>query len=166
MDTPSRPAPFQAKLGASLTRVGRALAGGDLQTIAKAVVFSTDGLRQQLLENFTVTLNTEITELCRKTVNPPSLFCHIPLEKLSDFKWCDCVAELKTKAHFLLQVVSSLVSCNDTRHPFHPVRSIMQSYDASASKFTGPTWCDLSVWFSCTCLISHICVLSALFFGT
>ena len=115
MDTPSRPASFQAKLDASLTRVGRALAGGDLQAIAKAV-FSTDGLRQQLLQKFTVTLNTEITELCRKRANPPSLFRQIPFEKLSAFRWCDCIAELKLKAPILLQVILSLVSCNDTRN--------------------------------------------------
>ena len=115
VETPSRSAPFHTQLDASLTRVGRALAGGNLQAIAKAV-FSSDGLREQLLQKFTDALNNEVTELCKKRTNPPSLFRRIPIEKVSDFKWCDCIAELKLKAPILLEVVSALVSCNDNRN--------------------------------------------------
>ena len=95
--------------------MGRALAGGDLQAIAKAV-FNSDGLREQLLQRFTDTLNNEVTELCRKRADPPSLFRRIPIEKVPDFKWCDCIAELKSKAPILLQVLSALVSSNDNRN--------------------------------------------------
>ena len=115
VETPSRPAPFHTQLDSSLTRVGRALAGGDLQAIAKAV-FNSDGLREQLLQRFTDTLNNEVTELCRKRADPPSLLRRIPIEKVPDFKWCDCIAELKSKAPILLQVLSALVSSNDNRN--------------------------------------------------
>ena len=56
VETPSRSAPFHTQLDTSLMRVGRALAGGNLQAIAKAV-FSSDGLREQLLQKFTDALN-------------------------------------------------------------------------------------------------------------
>ena len=115
VETPSRSAPFHTQLDASLTQVGRALAGGNLQPIAKAV-FTSDGLRKQLLQKFTDALNNEVTELCKKRANPPSLFRRIPIEKVSDFRWCDCIAELKLKAPILLEVVSALVSCNDSRN--------------------------------------------------
>ena len=115
VETPSRPAPFHKTLDAPLTRVGRALAGGNLQAISKAV-FNHDGLRQQILQKITDAINGEMTELSRKRANPPSLFRRIPTEKLSDFRWNECIAELKSKAPILLQVVSTLVSSNDSRN--------------------------------------------------
>ena len=107
VETPSRPAPFHTELDDSLTRVGRALAGSNLQSIAKAA-FNNDGLRQQLVQTFTEALNAEIIELCRKSANPPSLFRQISVEKLSKFQRFDCIAELESKAPVLLQVLSAL----------------------------------------------------------
>ena len=49
---------------------------------------------------------------CQPTIFVPSN----PIEKVSDFRWCDCIAELKLKAPILLEVVSALVSCNDSRN--------------------------------------------------
>ena len=91
VETPSRSASFHTQLDASLTQVGRALAGGNLQAIAKAV-FTSDGLRKQFLQKFTDALNNEVTELCKKRANPLSLFRRISIEKVSDFRWCDCIA--------------------------------------------------------------------------
>ena len=112
VETPSRLAPFNQKLDASLMRVGRALAGGNLQAITKAV-FNHDGLKELAICKVTDAINAEITELCEKSANPPSLFRRIPTEKLSNFRWSECIAELRLKAPMLLEMVSTLVSCND-----------------------------------------------------
>ena len=93
VETPSRPAPFHKKLDASLMRVGRALAGGNLQAITKAV-FNHDGLKELAIHKVTDAINAEITELCKRSANPPSLFRQIPTEKLSNFRWSECIAEL------------------------------------------------------------------------
>ncbi len=115
METPTRPAPFHAQLDDNFARVGRALAGGSPQAIAKAV-FNCQDLRVHLLRNLTGLVNAEVAELCKKSSNPPSVFRKIPVEKLSTFQWQECIAELESKAPILLQVVTALVSCNDKRN--------------------------------------------------
>ena len=115
VETSSRPAPFHKKLDASLTQLGQALAGGILQTITKAI-FNHDGLKKHVMHKVTDLINVEITELCKKSATPPSLFRQIPTEKLSNFKWSECIAELQLKAPMLLEMVSTLVSCNDNRN--------------------------------------------------
>ncbi len=79
-------------------------------------MFNCQELRNHLLENLTSLVNAEVTDLCRKKNNPPSIFRKIPIEKLSAFTWQDCITELESKAPIILQVVTTLVSCNDKRN--------------------------------------------------
>ena len=114
METPSRPS-FHAKLNPSLSRIGRALAGGNLAAISRAV-FACEGLRDVVVQKIIATLDAELVQLCKRNMNPPSLFRRVPIDALSEFRWCNCIAELNLKAPLLLQLVTSLVSKNDGRN--------------------------------------------------
>ena len=114
METPSRPS-FHAKLDPSFSRIGRALAGGNLASISRAV-FACEGLWDAVLRKVTATLDAELIQLSKRNTHPPSLFRHIPIDALPQFRWCDCIAELKVKAPLTLQLVTALVSKNDSRN--------------------------------------------------
>ena len=114
MDTPSRPT-FHAKLDPSLSRIGRALVGGNLVSLSKAVC-ACKGLWDAVLQKLTTTLDAELIQLCKRNTNPPSLFRRMTIDRLPQFKWSDCIAELQAKAPITLQLVTALVSANDSRN--------------------------------------------------
>ena len=94
VETSSRPAPFHKKLDASLTQLGQALAGGNLQTITKAI-FNHDGLKKHVMHKVTDLINVEITELCKKVL-PHHL----------------CSAKSQLRNFPISNGVSALLSCN------------------------------------------------------
>ena len=114
METPSRPS-YHAKLKPSLLPIGRALAGGNLTAICREV-FACGALRDLILQKIITTMDAECMQLCKRSVNPPSLFRRVPVDALQQFQWCKCIAELKLKAPTLLQFVTALVSKNDHRN--------------------------------------------------
>jgi hypothetical protein len=114
VETPSRPS-YHAKLKPSLLPIGRALAGGNLTAICREV-FACGALRDLILQKIITTMDAECMQLCKRSVNPPSLFRRVPVDALQQFQWCKCIAELKLKAPTLLQFVTALVSKNDHRN--------------------------------------------------
>ena len=115
MNSPSRANPYVSTLSTSLHRIGCALAGEELSTIARAM-FANDELRKYLLKKFLDMIDEECSELCRKTPNKVSLFRCVPIEKLSDFTWDAFATDLKLKAPTIYQVLSLIVSHSDHRN--------------------------------------------------
>ena len=100
-----------------LQKIARALAGGCLETIAKAVFTHTD-LRELILVKVLHLVNEECATICRKTVgtDQASLFRRIPLATLEEFKWDACVKELETNCPFLYRLFTTVVKYSDHRN--------------------------------------------------
>ena len=113
MSTPSRSVPYSHELDDNLSKVGRALAGGNLSTISK-LVLSHEDLREQILVRIMDEINRECACLCQR--GDPSVFRKIPLQNLADFKWSICGDELQRKAPVLYRVFSKVVSSNNHRN--------------------------------------------------
>ena len=111
METPSRPS-FHAKLDSSFSRIGQALAGGNLASISRAV-FVCEGLWDAVIRKVTATLDAKFIQLSKRNTHPPYLFRHVPIDAL---RWCDCIAELKVKAPLTLQLVIVETSRNVEMH--------------------------------------------------
>ena len=93
MNTPSRPTPYSTEVDTSLVRLGRALAGGHLLTIVRAI-FSHKELRHLVELKMLDILNSECSTLCRRKVDPPSLFRKIEVSQLAEFKWSNFIQDL------------------------------------------------------------------------
>ena len=64
-----------------LKKLGRALTGGNITSIGKAV-FSHADTRQHMVEKVIAAVNEECSVLCRKSVCPVSLFRDVPIDDL------------------------------------------------------------------------------------
>ena len=115
VQTPNLPTPYTTELPAELSKIGRALAGGHMPTIAKAV-FSYVPLKEELMLKVMDTVSSECGELCRKGPTNSSCFRNIPLEKMAEFEWAKCIDDLKKKAPTLLRLFSTIVQHNDHRN--------------------------------------------------
>ena len=98
-------------------KIGRALAGGHLPSIAKAT-FAHNGLREELLLKVMDLVNEEVDALCRKEKEneSPSPFRHIPVLDFESFSLKDCTRQLQEKSPFLYRLIISLVQRNDHRN--------------------------------------------------
>ena len=112
VQTPHLPTPFTTELPADLLKIGRALAGGHMPTIAKAV-FSYAPLKQEIMLKVLDTVSSECGDLCKKGSTNISCFRNIPLEKMAEFERAKCIDDLKKKAPTLLQLFSTIVQHND-----------------------------------------------------
>ena len=63
--------------------------------ISKAV-YACDAVRDLLLHKIIATLDSELTELCKR--NSLSIFRRLPVDAMSHFDWCDYISELQLKA--------------------------------------------------------------------
>lgn len=115
MSTPSRPTPYCTEIDTSLVRLGRALAGGHLPTIVRAI-FSHKELRHLVELKMLDILNSECSTLCRRKVDPPSPFRKIELSQLAEFQWSNFIQDLEVNAPTLLKVFSTIASHNDHRN--------------------------------------------------
>lgn len=113
--TPHLPTPYTTELPADLLKIGRALAGGHMPTIAKAV-YSYAPLKQEILLKVFDMVSSECGDLCKKGSANISCFRKIPLENMAEFEWAKCIDDLKKKAPTLLQLLSTVVQCNDHRN--------------------------------------------------
>ena len=113
MSSPSRHVPFTTELESPLSRIGRALAGGHLNTIARTV-FAHDGLRELLIHKMMMKINDECSTLCQCA--NPSLFRKRATSDLQNFKWETYVKELESKSPTLLRLLMYLVSHSDHRN--------------------------------------------------
>ena len=98
MSTLSRPKPWSKLLPDEDSKIGRALAGGSLQSLAVAVMQhkSLSVILLQVLD----TIGAECTTLCRRSL--PSLFRKISTPTLCEFNREPMVDELQAKAPTLL----------------------------------------------------------------
>lgn len=112
MSTPSKPAPWTRILNEEENKLGRALAGGHIPSVAKAFM-EHHQLRRAVLLLFLDEINRECNTLCSKI--QPSLFRKIPVTQLQDFQWEGIISDLQNSAPTLLQILSSIVVRNDHR---------------------------------------------------
>ena len=115
VQTPNLPTPYTAELPADLIKIGRVLAGGHIPTIARAV-FSHASLKEEIVLKVLNAVSNECAELCQKGPNNISCFRSIPLGKMEEFEWAQCIEELQKKAPILLRLLSSIVQHNDHRN--------------------------------------------------
>ena len=89
---------FHASIPASLAKIVRVFAGGNLASITKTF-FVCREFWDSLLQKVTSTLDEEFTPLSKRSSHPTSLFCRIPLgDTLPQLRWSDYIAELEKKA--------------------------------------------------------------------
>ena len=100
-----------------MCKLGRALAGGHLSTIAK-MVLAHEGLREHILLKLFELIDAECGKLCQRGCNPPSLFRKIPVENLPKFQWGSLITELEARAPTLLRMLATIVSKNDHRNQY------------------------------------------------
>ena len=98
--------PYCRVVEQSLCKLGRALAGGHLPTIAK-LVLAHEGIREHVLLKVFDLVDAECGKLCQRSGNPPSLFRKIPVDKLPRFQWGPCIEELEVKAPTLLRMLAT-----------------------------------------------------------
>lgn len=113
VSSPSRPKPWSRLLPDEESKIGRALAGGNLQSLANAVM-EHRGLRDLVLLRFLDSIDAECTTLCRRSL--PSTFRKISTPTLGEFNWELMVDELQAKAPTLLRVLSTICAHNDHRN--------------------------------------------------
>ena len=114
VSTPNRLEPFTTNLGEPYCRIGRALAGGHPDTIAKAV-FNHSEIRDILIKKMIEMVDAECLVLCRNE-KETSPFKKMTLEQLTEFKWYTLVQELETKAPTLWNMLTTIISHNDKRN--------------------------------------------------
>lgn len=113
VDSPSRDNPYSSTLSSSLGKIGCALVGENLPSIAKAV-FAHAELQSYLLTKFLELVDMECSELCRKSTVSP--FRQIPLDKFPEFTWNELATNLKSKGPTIFKIVSKIVSHSDSRN--------------------------------------------------
>ena len=96
--------------------MSRALAGGCLDSVAKAVfAHSNSALRERT--KVLDLVNSECAALCRKTgADGPSTFRRLPLKNVEEFSWHIYIQELKLRGPFLLKLFRTLVQHNEHRN--------------------------------------------------
>ena len=115
MSTPSKALPWCTNLSEEDCKVGRALAGGHLPSVAKAIVGHKQ-LQELVFALLVDKIDAECTTLCRRNAVPPSLFRKIPVSSYCDFDWKSCIDELTTKAPRLLQILCKIACHSDHRN--------------------------------------------------
>ena len=96
------------------SKIGRALAGGHLPSLAKSIL-GHEQLRKALFQHFLDQIDNDCSRLCQRQSNT-SVFRKVPQPLLSEFKWKDFVDDLQVKAPTLFQVLSTVSSHNDQRN--------------------------------------------------
>ena len=94
-------------------KVGRALASGNLPSLAKAVM-KHQALAKLIIAQITNKVDNECNSLCQRSV--PSIFRKVPVSQMPEFKWEQCVEELRKSAPLMLQILTTITSKNDTRN--------------------------------------------------
>lgn len=115
MSTPSQKEPFSKELDVGFCRLGRALVGGHLPTIAN-VVMANENLKELVMLRLLDMLDVKASRLCQHNSDSPSPFRKVAAGKLPEFSWGIFITELQTKAPVLFRVMTSLVSRNDHRN--------------------------------------------------
>ena len=96
----------------TLEKIGQALAGGNVQSIARAV-FAHEGIRQHLITRVMKVINDECSSLCRVSGHPVSAFRKLSPEQAEAFSWLECMEELEIRGPTLCDLLSHIVSRSD-----------------------------------------------------
>ena len=115
---PSRSLPCIKEIDSSLQKVPRALAGGCINSVARAV-FAHSALREQVLLKVLDLVDSECAALCQETgPSGPSPFHQLLVEKMEKFSWDIYTQELKLRGPVLFRISSTLVKHNYHRNKF------------------------------------------------
>lgn len=113
MTTPSRPIPWKKVLLQPETKIGRALAGGHLPSIAKSIL-GHETLRELLFKQFIAQIDSECSHLCQRQSTPAPVYRKVPQALLADFDWKISVKDLQNKARlsfrFSLQLLPIVIT--------------------------------------------------------
>lgn len=112
MSTPSKAVAWSKNLSDEDSKIGRALAGGHLPFLAKAVV-GHECLYELVFLHILDRIDAECNTLCQRNAVPPSVFWKIPVSQLGVFDWKSCMDELLSKAPSLLQILTKITSHSD-----------------------------------------------------
>ena len=115
VSTPSKTLPWYTYLSEEDSKVGRALAGGNLSSVAKAIIGHKQ-LHNLVFALFVDQIDSECNTLCQRTTVPPSIFRRIPVSTLSNFDWKTCINELSAKAPHFLKILMKIACHNDHRN--------------------------------------------------
>ena len=100
-------------LNEATNAIGKALAGGHLPSIVRAVLEQQE-LCDIVIHLFMEKINSECFRMCQHS-KPFSPFHKIDASKSSSFQWKHFVEDLSQKAPTPLKVLSSIVTYNDHR---------------------------------------------------
>ena len=115
MSTPSKAVPWSKNLSKEESKIGRALAGGHLPSLAKAVV-GHERLYELVFLHVLDRIDAECSTICQRNAVPPSVFRKIPVAQLGEFDWKSCIDELLAKAPSLLQILTKIACHSDHRN--------------------------------------------------
>ena len=113
VSTPHREAPYAASLDNSFSRISRALAGGNTNTLVSAV-FARDSLRDLLIKRVIAIVNDECIDLYRRS--QPSLFRKSNPSDYTNFKWSNYSSELELRSQVLFQLFKTIIRHGDHRN--------------------------------------------------
>ena len=113
VSSPSRLSPYTCSVDPSLNRLGRALASGNTETIAKAVI-AHQGLCGVVVHKVFNLIEEECTALCRRA--EPTSFRKAPLKEFQEFTWSKYIGEMEAKSPLLLELLKLIVGRSDSRN--------------------------------------------------
>ena len=93
--------------------IGRALAGGNVDAVAKAVM-GHSGLHNTIHQLVLNEIENECTTLCKRSVSSP--FRKMALHELMNIQWEQLISNLRTQALLIFQILTKIVSMNDHRN--------------------------------------------------
>ena len=96
-------------------QLGKKLAGGNLPSLAKAVI-AHQQLYEEILKQIHAKINNECSRLCQRQTDCVSLLRKAPLTRLLEWDWKFVIDELAQKAPTVLSVLSSIATHNDHRN--------------------------------------------------
>ena len=97
------------------TKLGKAIAGGHLPSVAKAVIGHKQ-LQEEVFKLILDKVDNECNELCRRQSSSLSLFRRAPLMQFVEWDWKFAIDELVNKAPTLLQILTTIASHSDHRN--------------------------------------------------
>ena len=115
VNSPARCEVVEKVLDPGLEKIGRALAGGHLPSIARAV-YSHTCLREHIVMKVMKVVNDECASLCSKSAQPVFMFRQVSTEQAETFSWKQCVSDLEQKVPTLFSILTYVVSRTDHRN--------------------------------------------------
>ncbi len=103
-----------------LEKLGRALAGGNIRSICRAV-FSNNSLRDEVVNRVCRMADEECSNMCSKRNECVSMFRTISLKQTDDFQWSELIHEFQTKAPTLHSILCSVISHTAARNKIKKV---------------------------------------------